>query len=513
MGQNFIGCDRGQVMLLPPSLTDWLEEDHLVWTVLGAVDQMDLDAFYGAYRANGQGRAAYDPQMMVSLLLYAYCLGIRSSRRIERACRGDVAFKVITALEVPDHSTIAEFRRRHQDRLGELFIDVLALCAEAGLITLGEVAIDGTKMLANASLDRNRRYESIVEEILQQAEQIDREEDQLHGDARGDEPPPHLRTREQRREALAAARDRLQAERAAAQAAGEEVVPVVELELVPDRFVTRPEGRRAWHREGRRALETMRDAQARAVARDRPERIAEVKRRFDEELAYLHAADRCYEQHRATARSRDGKRWGNRGAAWETPLVPEGKINSTDPDSRVMVQRGYGTLQAYNAQAAVTTGQIIIAAEVTTAAPDFGQLEPVLRAARRDLEKAGVTGQPGAVLADTGYWHKGQMERIVAQGSVVLIPPDGGLRSDTRPGWDRGLYAFMRRVLATDQGRALYSIRKQTIEPVFGQIKGNRRLDRFLLRGRAAVRAEWRMIAATHNILKLHTHWTAPATG
>jgi transposase len=151
MGQNFIGCDRGQVMLLPPSLTEWLEEDHLVWTVLGAVDQMTLDGFYGAYRCNGQGRAAYDPQMMVSLLLYAYCLGVRSSRGIERACRGDVALKVITALEIPYHSTVAEFRRRHQDRLGELFTDVLALCAETGLVTLGEVAIDGTKMLANAS--------------------------------------------------------------------------------------------------------------------------------------------------------------------------------------------------------------------------------------------------------------------------------------------------------------------------------------------------------------------------
>ena len=246
MAQNFIGCDRGQVMMLPPSLTDWLEDDHLVWTVLGAVDQIDLDGFYGAYRANGQGRAAYDPQMMISLLLYAYCLGIRSSRQIERACRGDVAFKVITALQIPDHSTIAEFRRRHQDRLGELFVDVLALCAEAGLITLGEVAIDGTKMLANASLDRNRRYESIVEEILDQAEQADREEDERHGDARGDELPPHLRTREQRREALAAARERLQAGRAAAEAAGEQVVQNAELDLVPKRFVTRPEGRRAW---------------------------------------------------------------------------------------------------------------------------------------------------------------------------------------------------------------------------------------------------------------------------
>jgi transposase len=512
MGQNFVGCDRGQVMLLPPSLTDWLEDDHLVWSVLGAVDQIDLDGFYGTYRANGQGRAAYDPQMMISLLLYAYCLGIRSSRQIERACRGDVAFKVITALEIPDHSTIAEFRRRHQDRLGELFVDVLALCAEAGLITLGEVAIDGTKMLANASLDRNRRYESIVEEILEQAEQADREEDARHGDARGDEPPPHLRTRQQRRDALAAARERLAAERTAAQAAGEQVVESVELELVPERFVTRPEGRRAWHREGRRALEAARDEQARPIERDRPARILEVKRRFDEELAYLHAADRCYVHNQATGRSRDGRRWGKRGADWDPPLVPEGKINSTDPDSRVMVQRGYGTLQAYNAQAAVTAGQIIIAAEVTTAAPDFGQLEPVLRAAQRDLKKAGVTGQPGAVLADTGYWHKQQMERIVADGSVVLIPPDGGLRSDTRPGWNSGLYAFMRRVLATGQGRELYSLRKQTIEPVFGQIKHNRRLDGFLLRGRAAVRSEWRMIAATHNLLKLHQHWIT-ATG
>src|SRR6201989_3094687 len=114
MGQNFILCDRGQTFLLPPSLTDWLEEDHLVWTVLGAGGEMNLDRFYGAYRANGQGRAAYDPAMMVALLLYSYAVGLRSSRQIERACGGDVAFKVITAMAVPDHSTIAEFRRRHE---------------------------------------------------------------------------------------------------------------------------------------------------------------------------------------------------------------------------------------------------------------------------------------------------------------------------------------------------------------------------------------------------------------
>jgi len=137
MGQNFISCDRGQVMLLPPSLTDWLAEDHLVWTVLGAVEQMDLDGFYGAYRANGQGRAAYDPAMMVALLLYSYPVGIRSSRQIERACRGDVAFKVITAMQIPDHSTIAEFRRQQETAIGELFAAVLALCCEAGLVRVG----------------------------------------------------------------------------------------------------------------------------------------------------------------------------------------------------------------------------------------------------------------------------------------------------------------------------------------------------------------------------------------
>ena len=210
MGQNFIACDRGQEMLLPPSLTDWLAEDHLVWTVLGAVEQMDLDAFYGAYRANGQGRAAYDPQMMWSRCC---CTRMRSgsvpSRQVERACRGDVAFKVIAAMAVPDHSTVAEFRRRHERAIGELFVSVLGLCGEAGLVQVGEIAVDGTRMRANASRDRNRGYESIVTEILQEAERIDREEDERFGDARGDELPEHLRTREGRREALRAARERL----------------------------------------------------------------------------------------------------------------------------------------------------------------------------------------------------------------------------------------------------------------------------------------------------------------
>ena len=240
--------------------------------------------------------------------------------------------------------------------------------------------------------------------------------------------------------------------------------------------------------------------------------MVEVKRRFDEELAFTHAANRCYEQHRATGRMRDGRRFGAPPHAYEPPLVPEGKINTTDPDSGVMIQQGQPPMQGYNAQAAVTTGQIIVTAEVTTTAPDYGQLEPTVRAALRDLGAAGVTDTPTTVLADAGYWHKEQMERIITDGMQVLIPPDSGLREGARPGWEGGFYAFMRRVLTTDHGRAIYSKRKH-IEPVFGQVKGNRRIDHFKRRGRAAVRSEWRLITASHNLLKLHSHWTHPATG
>ncbi len=254
-------------------------------------------------------------------MLYAYCVGVRSSRRVERGCCGDVAFRVITATEVPDHSTIAEFRRRHQDAVGELFVEVLALCAEAGLVAVGEIAVDGTKMHASASYDRNRGYASIVEEILDEAGRTDRAEDERHGKARGDEVPEQLRTREGRRAALQAARERLQAEREARRDAGEEVVARVELALDPERFVTRPEGRRAWLREGRRVLEAQRDSQPRAVSRDRSERVLEVKRRFDEELAFTHASNRSYELHRSTGRMRNGRRFGAPPHPYDPPLV------------------------------------------------------------------------------------------------------------------------------------------------------------------------------------------------
>src|SRR3954471_22248380 len=195
MGARFIGCDREQVFLLPPSLRDWVPEGHLVWTVLDAVAELDLWAVYADYRDDGRGRPAYEPSMMVGLLLYAYARGNRSSRGIERACLEDVACRVVTGNLAPDHSTIAEFRCRHERALGEVFCGVLGLCARGGLVSVGVVAIDGTKLAANASSDANREFGQIAREILAEAAEIDAREDELYGAERRNELPERLRDR------------------------------------------------------------------------------------------------------------------------------------------------------------------------------------------------------------------------------------------------------------------------------------------------------------------------------
>jgi transposase len=509
MSQNFVSCDRGQVLLMPPSLADWVDDDHLVWTVLEAVKRMDLTGFYGAYRANGQGRAAYDPEMMVGLLLYSYARGNRSSRGIERACREDVTYKLVTAMRAPDHSTIAEFRRRHQVAIGELFVDVLALCQEAGLVSVGVIAIDGTKVKASASRDQNRSYQGIVAEILDEAERIDREEDEQHGDARGDELPERFRSRESRRQALAEAKQRLDEKKGAAER--DASAPVVEIEIDAQRVVAAADGREGWLREGRQQLNQRLAQERRPIARSREERLAESKRRLEEQLAVEVQANAAYEAWRERGVASDGRPFGVRPKPYTPPPTPEGSINITDPDSRVMRTKGQPTIQGYNAQAAVTENQIIVAAEIMTASPDFGNLEPVFDAALRDLELAGVGERPGVVVADAGYWNKRQMENIVTGGTQVLIPPDSDLKEKPRVGWTGGLYDHMRRVLKTELGHAIYQQRKQTVEPVFGHTKYNRRIDRFQRRGRAAALSEWRLIAATHNLAKLHSHQTAAA--
>jgi transposase len=469
---------------------------------------MDLGAFYAAYRADGHGRPAYEPSMVVALLLYAYARGNRSSRAIERACVEDVAYRVLAANLVPDHSTIADFRVRHEAALAELFTGVLGLCRQAGLVSVGVIAIDGTKVAANASREANRSYGQIAREILAEAAETDRREDELYGEARGDELPEQLRTSEGRRAALREAKAKLERE---ARPDADEPGAGVEIELDPERFVTRSHGRRAWFREARRGLEGQREQEARPIARSRLERLGESARRLEEELAVEHLANAAYEAWRQRGVAADGSRRMAPGTTkpYRPPELPAGTINTTDPDSRLVKTVGRA-LQGYNAQAAVNEHQIVVAAEVTVDSPDFGHLEPMVDATQRELAIIGAES-PAVVVADAGYWHKRQMEKVVDRGIQVLIPPDSGLRKSARPGWDGGLYAFMRRVLSTDQAKALYRKRQATVEPVFGQMKFNRGFDRFGRRGRSACRSEWRLFGASHNLLKLHSHRIAAA--
>jgi transposase len=268
MAQNFIACDREQELLLPPSLREWLPPDHLAWFVLDAVEAMDLSGFLAGYRDDGWGRAAHDPAMMVALLVYAYAIGERSSRRIERRCHEDVAVRVITANQAPDHTTVARFRQRHETSLSALFGDVLELCAEAGLVHVDVIAVDGTKVHANASQHANSDYERIAREILDEAAETDRLEDEQFGDRRGDELPPELST---------------------------------------------AQGRRGWLRDAKRRLDERRAEEARAIPASRPARLKEAKRRLEEELWTECEANAAYEAYRARGRMKDGRRFGAAG--------------------------------------------------------------------------------------------------------------------------------------------------------------------------------------------------------
>ena len=510
MPQNFIACDRDQALLLPPSLLDWVPEDHLVWTILGAVDEMDLSAISGVYRPDGHGRPAYHPAMMVALLLYSYANGNLSSRGIERKCREDVAYMVITALRAPDHSTIAEFRKRHEAALADLFGQVLKLCGAAGMVKVGVVAVDGTKMAANASHERNADYVHVVREILAEADRIDREDDERHGDARGDELPEQLRTAAGRRAALREAKQRLGCEAESDHDGSAE--PSVSIELDPERLTSRQGGRRGWLRDAKHQLDEQRKRAAKPIQRARAARLLEAERRMQEELGVERAASEAYDAWRVRriAEGTPSRRIGGPPKPFQPPEEPAGKINLTDPDSRMM-QTWPGWIQAYNAQAVVSEDHLVIAAEIAVESPDFGHLEPVVAAAERELAHAGVSDRPGVVLADAGYWHKQQMEQIVSRGITVIIPPDAKNRDGQRPGWNKGLYAFMRNVISSEAGGQLYRQRQALVEPVFGDIKFNRRTDRLLRRGRSAARSEWRLITGTHNLLKLHRHLTTPA--
>jgi transposase len=385
MPQNFLACDREQSFLLPPDVRGWLPENHLAWFVIDAVGVMDTSPFYAAYGEDGHGRAAYEPSMMVALLLYCWARGVRSARAIERACVEDVACRVIAAQQRPDHATVARFVVRHERALGELFGEVLALCADAGLATVGVIAIDGTKVSANASRDRSIDYEQLARTIIGEAIAIDVAETAVLGELRGDELPE---------------------------------------------IVARRQGREGWLRAARQRLDQQRAEQARPIPWSRPGRLREAKRRLEEELAVERDANAQYEAYRQRGVMTDGRRFGRPPNPRPPATVPAGKVNLTDPDSK-LVHGMRGWIQGYNAQAACNERHLIVAAEVMTASPDFGHLGPMLTAARSELAAAGVTHAPDVVVADAGYWHLGQMNEITGEGIPVLIPPDSSRRKNT----------------------------------------------------------------------------------
>jgi transposase len=438
VAQNFLPCDREQELLLPPSLREWLPEDHLAWFVLDAVEEIDLNAFYGAYRDDGWGRAAFEPAMMVALLLYAYAVGERSSRGIERRCREDVAFRVITANRIPDHATIARFRARHEQALADTFVQVLTLCTRAGLVSVGVVALDGSLLAGNASPQATRSYASIREEVermLAEAARADAAEDERLGDARGDELPVELVDTRSRRERLRRCKQQLEREQADEQAA------------------------------------------------------------YAENLAW-----------RAAWEDEHGRKLGGRKP---TPPAADAqaarKINTTDPDTRLMKRAGGRSVQGYNAQVVASPEQVIIAAQVTQSHNDSDQLAPMVESATGMLREAGIQEPIGIVLADGGYWNSPAITTVRAQGIDVLIPTQDRRRARPRKLSPRQGDEAQRieAVLSQPEGQALYRRRQQIVEPVFAHTKCIRRTDRFLRRGLAACQAEWQLIAATHNLLKL----------
>jgi transposase len=322
MAQNFIECRREQVYLMAPSLRDWLAEDHLAWFVIQMVEQLDLGALYAAYREDGHGRAAYEPSMMVSLVLYAYATKERSSRGMERHCRENIAYRVICANLVPDHATVARFVKRHEASLGELFSSVLGLCAKAGLVASGVVAIDGTKMHANASRDANVDYDRIAREIIAEGRATDEAEDERYGDARGDELPGELATEAGRREWLAR---ELEAQRATSSQASEgESGREAGHEFDAEQIVARTQGREGWLREAKRQLDQDRWLAAGAVARSRSERLRDAGQRLEDELAAERRGNEAYERYRATGRMKNGRRFGTPPKPYEPPAFTRG---------------------------------------------------------------------------------------------------------------------------------------------------------------------------------------------
>jgi len=531
MARCFRRVDRDQPFLLPPDMRQWLPPGHLAWFVIDVVESLDLARFRARATPRGSvaGRAAYDPRMLVALLVYGYAVGVRSSRRIERACVEDVAFRVVSAQDGPDHATIARFRRQHfadPATMEDLFTQVLVAAARAGLGRLGLIALDGTKIAAAASKDANRserRLRELVAGILAEAEAVDAAEDELYGEARGDELPPELADPVTRRDRIRKALADLDAERKAAREQQEQQA---------SEYLARPAGRARRGPPRAARVAAAQQAVDREIARyqaqvaDRAARLAAARAAGrtglpgpppvpPSEYCRVKAAAAKLAAAQAQAAARAAEQQAAEGQGEGPPR------NMTDPDSRLMPVRGGGFIQGYNAQAVHSSDGLCLAAMVTRDTTDYASLAPMMAAAQAaaGVLRAHARGplhrlhaRIGTLLADAGYCSEANLaspgpDRLIATGKRRDLETAAATGTPSPPTGGRGgtLTAAMAARLADYPGHAAYRRRGPIAEGPFGNIKHNHGFRRFSMRGQARANGEWAFHNTVTNLVKIHT--------
>lgn len=483
MHKTYRPWDPRKTFLFPPSMTDWLDDDHLAFTILDIVGQLDLSAIHDKLQAKDpRGERPYDPRMMVALLLYGYCVGEFSSRRIAAATWNDLAFRVVAGDEHPHFSTICLFRQHHLDVFEGLFVQVLKICQRAGMVKMGHIALDGTKIQANASKhqamsharmkETEARLKAEVEALMARAQATDRAEDAVHGaDKDGTELPEELRRREDRLKRIVAAREALEAEARAA-----------------------------------RALELTEQARAAAerAARETDEREAERLRR--QSAARQQSADALQADPTVLPGSGDDRPFNKPPHDASGAPKANTQRNFTDPESRIM-ESGGAYLQGYNGQIAVDEhAGIIVAQTVTNQAADVEHLPWML-----DQIIENTSTKPDHLTADAGYWSTNNGENCERNGvdaylstrrhrhhEVPNAPPSADLPPSSTP------KEKMTQKISSKEGSKIYAKRKWVVEPQFGYIKEVRGFRRFSLRGLQKVRGEWSLVTLCHNVLKYH---------
>jgi transposase len=483
MGKSFLPDEVNQSLLFPPSLHDWLPEGHLARFLVDVVSALDLSAIYASYEAgDGRGQSAYAPAMIARVLLYGYATGVYSSRKIEARTYEDVAFRYLSADAHPDHDTFAEFGKRHLEALAGLFTQALLLCQKAGLVKLGHVSIDGTKIKANASKHKAMSYARMgeteqrlkqgIDALLQQAEDVDAAEDAQYGKGRrGDELPAELARRESRLKKIAQAKAELEQE---AREKAEQERAKAEAKLAERRKQEEQTGKKKRGREPK------------VPAPEQAQPEARAQRNFTDP---------------------------------ESRIMPDGANTGVPSDAQRAPTSSLGWnkgsfLQGYNAQAAVdATAQVIVAAEVTQESCDNRQLLPMLGQVKQNMGR-----KPDAAGADAGYWSEDNATDESVAGIDLHIAKGRDKHQETietasgPPGQAATAREAMRHKLRTEAGQSIYKMRKAIVEPVFGQIKERRGFRRFSLRGLDNVRREWKLVCLTSNLLKLFgSEWTPQA--